>query len=195
MGEVWWSDVKSIAKNEIGYTESGNNWTKYAKDLDAISYFNGPKQNIAWCATFVAWCIWKAANPDPKGTALAAQYQPTRDNCGCGCKYNAEYYRTKGKFFSTPQEGDVFFVGKRGSETHQGFVLSVNGNGTFTTIEGNHGDKVATCTRSVSECSGFGRPWYTPESDKPGTAAPTPTTSNADKCLAEIKEVLKKYGY
>ena len=72
MGEVWWSDVKRIAEGEIGYHEEGNNWTKYAKDLDAISYFNGPKQCISWCATFVAWSIWKCVDPDAKGTALAA---------------------------------------------------------------------------------------------------------------------------
>ena len=71
MGEVKWSDVKKIAENEIGYTEGPNNWTKYAENLDAINYFNGPKQNIAWCATFTAWCIWKAADPDPKGISCS----------------------------------------------------------------------------------------------------------------------------
>lgn len=170
MGEVYWSDVKRIAQNEIGYTEKGNNWTKYAKDLDAIHYFNGNKQNVAWCATFTSWCIWKAADPDPKGTALAAQYQPKTDNCGCGVSWNAKYYKNKGKFYTTPKAGDVFFLN---GYTHTGFVLSVNSNGTFKTIEGNHGDKVASVTRRISDCEGFGRPWWTPESEP--TPAPTPT--------------------
>ena len=159
MGEVLWSDVKCIAQNEIGYTEKGNNWTKYAKDLDAIHYFNGNKQNVAWCATFTSWCIWKAADPDPKGTALAAQYQPKKDNCGCGVKFNAQYYKNKGKFYSTPKSGDVFFTD---GYTHTGFVLSVSGS-TFKTIEGNHNNKVASVTRRVSDMEGFGRPWWTPE--------------------------------
>ena len=73
MGEVYWSDVQRIAKNEIGYKEGPNNWNKYAQDLDRISYFNYPKQNVAWCAVFTSWCIWKASDPDPKGTALAEQ--------------------------------------------------------------------------------------------------------------------------
>ena len=168
MGDVKWSDVKRIAQNEIGYTEKGNNWTKYAKDLDAIHYFNGNKQNVAWCATFTSWCIWKASNPDPKGTALAAQYQPKVDNCGCGVSWNAKYYKNKGKFYLTPKAGDVFFTM---GYTHTGFVLSVNKDGTFKTIEGNHGDKVASITRKISSCEGFGRPWYTAE-DEP---TPTPT--------------------
>ena len=167
MGSVKWSDVKKIAQNEIGYTEKGNNWTKYAKDLDAISYFNGPKQNVAWCATFTAWCIWKASYPDPKGTALAAQYQPKRDNCGCGVPYNAQYYKNKGKFYSKPEPGDVFFTN---GYKHTGFVLSVSGN-SFKTIEGNHNNKVDSCTRYVSDMEGFGRPWFDPE---PEPTPPTP---------------------
>ena len=55
MREVKWSDIKRIAQGEVGYTESGNNWTKHAKDLDAINYFNTPKQNVAWCATYTSW--------------------------------------------------------------------------------------------------------------------------------------------
>ena len=162
MGEVYWSKVKKIAIDEIGYTEGPNNWTKYAKDLDAISYFNSPKQNVAWCCTFTAWAIWRASDPDPKGTALAAQYQPYKDNCGCGVSWNARYYKDKGKFFTTPKEGDVFFT--KGFN-HTGFVSCVNNDGTFSTIEGNHDNQVASVLRKVSDMEGFGRPWYTAEPD------------------------------
>ena len=161
MGEVKWSNVKRVAQAEIGYTEGPNNWTKYAKDLDAINYFNTAKQNVAWCATFTAWRIWKASDPDPKGTALAAQYQPYKDNCGCGVKYNAQYYKNKGKFFTTPKPGDVFYT--KGFN-HTGFVLSVD-NGKFKTIEGNHDNQVASVIRNISDMEGFGRPWYTAEDD------------------------------
>ena len=172
MGDVKWSDVRRIANDEIGYHEEGNNWTKYARDLDLIHYFNGNKQNVAWCATFTSWCIWKASNPDPKGTALAAQYQPRTDNCGCGVKYNAQYYKNKGEFYSRPEPGDVFFTNGWG---HTGFVDEVNGN-TFTTIEGNHNNQVDRCTRSISAMEGFGRPWYTAE-DEP---IPTPDKKGYD---------------
>lgn len=164
MGEVKWSDVKRIANLELGYEEGSNNWTKYARDLDAINYFNTPKQNVAWCCTYTSWCFWKAANPDPKGTALAAQYQPTKDNCGCGVKFNAQYYKNKGKFFSKPQEGDVFFT--KGFN-HTGFVYKIIDANTFITNEGNHNNKVDSCVRSVDEMEGFGRPWWTPEDPEP----------------------------
>ena len=162
MGDVKWSDVKKTAQAELGYTEGPNNWTKYAAELDAINYFNGPKQNVAWCATFTSWCFYKSAAPDPKGTALAAQYQPSKDNCGCGVKFNADYYKKKNKFVTTPKEGDVFFLA---NYTHTGFVSKVNNDGTFQTIEGNHDDKVASVIRKISDMAGFGRPWYTAESD------------------------------
>ena len=160
MGEVKWSDVKRTANLELGYTEGSNNWTKYARDLDAINYFNGPKQNVAWCATYVAWCIWKASNPDPKGTALAAQYQPTKDNCGCGVSFNAGYYKKKHRFFTFPNEGDVFFTK---DYQHMGFVDRVNSDGTFVSNEGNHNNKVASVIRKISDMEGFGQPWYTAE--------------------------------
>ena len=162
MGEVKWSDVKKIAQSQLGYTEGPKeNQTKYAAELDAISYFNYAKQYIPWCCTYTSWCIYKASNPDPKGTALAAQYQPAKDNCGCGVKFNADYYKKKNKFFSTPKEGDVFFTKEY---THTGFVLEVYSNGTFKTNEGNHENKVANVIRNVSDMAGFGRPWYTAES-------------------------------
>lgn len=164
MGDVKWSDCKKIAHGELGYTEAGNNWTKYAMDLDAINYFNGPKQNVAWCGTYVAWVIWKASYPDPKGTALAAQYQPAKDNCGCGVSFNARYYKKKNKFFKAPKEGDVFFTK---DYQHMGFVDRVNSDGSFVTNEGNHNNKVDSVIRKISDMEGFGRPWYTAEDSDP----------------------------
>ena len=158
MAECKWSKVKEIATLELGYTEGKNNWTKYARDLDAVNYFNGPKQNVAWCMTYPAWCIYKASD---KATALKVQYQPTKDNCGCGVSFNANYYKNKKRFFKTPQAGDIFFTKGYG---HGGFVLEVYSDGTFRTNEGNHNDKVASIIRKVSDMEGFGRPDYTPES-------------------------------
>lgn len=159
MAECKWSKVKEICNLELGYKEGSNNWTKYARDLDAVSYFNGPKQNIPWCCSYTSWCIFKASD---KATALKVQYQPSKDNCGCGVSYNANYYKNKKKFFQTPKEGDVFFTKGYG---HTGFVYKVFDNGTFITNEGNHNDKVDSITRKVSDMEGFGRPDYTPEAD------------------------------
>lgn len=167
MGDVKWSDVKRIALGEVGYTEGANNYNKYGAELSKIGYFNSDKTYTPWCASFVAWCFYKAAAPDPKGTALAAQYQPTKDNCGCGCPWNATYYRNKKKLFTDPKEGDVFYLGKIGNETHMGFVYKIYDNYSFDSIEGNHNNKVAIVRRKFAECCEFGRPWWTAEDPEP----------------------------
>lgn len=159
MADCKWSKVKEIGQLELGYTEGSNNWTKYARDLDAVCYFNGRKQNVEWCMTYVAWCIWKASD---KATAIKVQYQNTKDNCGCGVKWNAQYYKDKNRFFKAPKPGDVFFTKGLG---HGGFVLEVFSDGTFRTNEGNHNNKVDSSIRKISDMEGFGRPDYTPETD------------------------------
>ena len=154
------NDTLRIANGELGYRETGTNHTKYADDLDAIKYFNSPKQNIEWCGTFDYWCIWMATGKN-KSDALAATYQPSYDNCACGCKYGAQYFRNKGAWYSTPKRGDVVFYSSKGSEYHQGLVdTELDGSGYFYAIEGNHNNKVDYVKRSLSECAGFGRPDY-----------------------------------
>ena len=78
--------------------------------------------------------------------------------------FSLGYYKNKGKFYSTPKEGDVFFTNGYG---HTGFVLKVNGDGTFKTLEGNYNNGVGSTTRRISAMEGFGRPWYTAEEEKP----------------------------
>jgi len=64
----------TIAAAEVGYLEkkdnshlddktsnAGNkNWTKYARDLDTIGFYNGKKNGYAWCDVFCDWCFVKA---------------------------------------------------------------------------------------------------------------------------------------
>ena len=63
--------VLSTARAELGYLEKASkaqldsktanagdkNWTKYARDLDALGVYDGPKNGYAWCAVFVFWCL------------------------------------------------------------------------------------------------------------------------------------------
>lgn len=155
---VLWSKTKQIAYLELGYTEGTNNWTKYAQALDKIKYFNSPKQNIAWCCTYIAYCMYFASGN--KADTLATQYQPSNDNCGCGVKFNADYYKNKKAWYTTPKEGDIFFTK---GYNHAGFVYKVNDDGTFITNEGNHNNKVDSISRKVSDMEGFGRPKYAAE--------------------------------
>ena len=61
-----------IAEAEEGYLEKASNasldsdtanagsanYTKYARDLDAIpNFYNGKKNGYAWCDVFVDWCF------------------------------------------------------------------------------------------------------------------------------------------
>lgn len=173
MGSCYIVDVLEVAQNEIGYKESGTNWTKYARDLDAVNYFNTKKQNVAWCSTFLNWCILKACLPSDrsdsskKWDALYFTYEPSKDNCACGVPYWKTYFKNHKALYSSPKVGDIAFIGSG----HVGIVEKVNGS-KITTIEGNHGDKVARVSRTISECSGFGRPRYDGYSPSP---EPTPT--------------------
>ena len=70
--------VIELAFDEVGYTEKnsaagleekaggGNqNYTKYARDLDAVpGFYNGKKQGYAWCDVFVDWCFVKCFGAD-----------------------------------------------------------------------------------------------------------------------------------
>ena len=164
--------VLQIARQEIGYREKSSgsglddkttnagaaNYTKYARDLDAIPHFyNGPKNGYAWCDVFYDWLLVEAF-----GAPLAKRMlcQPD-DSAGAGCSFSALYYRQAGRFCdSDPQPGDqIFFTFSAGEVSHTGVVESVSG-GTVTTIEGNTSDSVARRSYQIRSGSiyGYGRP-------------------------------------
>ena len=164
--------VLQIARQEIGYREKssgsglddktanagGANYTKYARDLDAIPHFyNGPKNGYAWCDVFYDWLLVQAF-----GAPLAKRMlcQPD-DSAGAGCSFSALYYRQAGRFYDNdPQPGDqIFFTFAVGEVSHTGIVESVSG-GTVTTIEGNTSDSVARRSYQIGSGSiyGYGRP-------------------------------------
>lgn len=169
------SDVIRIARDEIGYHEKntpeyldqktapndgGGNYTKYARDLDKISYFNGRKQGFDWCAVF-----YDALHVYTLGDGLSARvalYQPdAKYNCGAGCTQQAQYYRDANAFYTDPKPGDQIFYGKSGDEAHTGLVIEVSDK-SVVTIEGNVNNAVRLITHSIKDGSivGYGRPRY-----------------------------------
>lgn len=189
--------VLQIARAEIGYHEKGSSsglddpkanagggsYTKYARDLDAISHFyNGPKQGFAWCDVFVDWCFVKAF-----GAELAKQMlcQPD-DSAGAGCFYSALYFRQAGRMMArNPEPGDqAFFTYEIGEISHTGIVDSVT-ESTVTTIEGNSSDGVVrrSYPRTYSSFYGFGRPRWdlaaTADVSDPDTSETDPPDSPA----------------
>ena len=164
--------VVALAESEVGYHEKasnanlddptgnsgGNNWTKYARDLDSIpDYYNGKKNGYAWCDVFVDWCFAKTFGEE-KGREML--YQP-KQSAGAGCLYSAGYYKQNNAFHRTnPRVGDqVFFSYSPGEYSHTGIVVEVNGN-TITTVEGNTSDSVGRRTYETSNRSiaGYGTP-------------------------------------
>ena len=176
--------VIDIALAEVGYLEKetnaqlddktanagDENYTKYARDLDALGFYNGRKQHVAWCDVFVDHSFVEAYGME---VALAITFQPYgKSNCGAGCKYSRQYYQQNGHLFNEPEPGDqVFFYSKdKSTISHTGLVYAVD-NSYIYTVEGNtssasgvvaNGGAVAKkkYKRSYDRLAGFGRPDY-----------------------------------
>lgn len=164
--------VVDLAEAEVGYHEKasnanlddptgnsgGNNWTKYARDLDALpDFYNGKKNGYAWCDIFVDWLFVQCFGAE-KGRQML--YQPEQ-SAGAGCLYSAGYYKQANAFHrANPRVGDqVFFSYSAGEYSHTGIIVDVNGN-TITTVEGNTSDSVGRRTYETSNRSiaGYGTP-------------------------------------
>lgn len=195
-------DVIKIARGEVDYKEketnsnldskSANagdeNFTKYARDLDAVSgFYNGRKQGCYWCDIFVDWCFVKAFGVTKARKLLC---QPLK-SCGAGCDYSMQYYKNKKQFYTSPVAGDqIFFAGSNGKASHTGIVYKVTGSYVYT-VEGNtsggstivsNGGCVAEKKYSLKNTKilGYGRPKY----DVKKTTTTTTSTKTEDyQCI------------
>lgn len=172
--------VIDVALGEVGYIEKASNsnlddktantgsgnYTKYARDLDNISFYNGKKNGYAWCDVFVDWCFYKAFG---KERALELLCQPERST-GAGCGFSMNFYKAHNQFYESPEPGDQIFFTDGTSIYHTGLVYKVDGSKVYT-VEGNtsdvnyvdgNGGKV--CKKSypigASYIAGYGRPKY-----------------------------------
>lgn len=148
-------DVKrviEVARSQNGYLEkatwdqlddftanAGNkNYVKYSRDLAKYSFYNGSKKGVAWCDIFVDWCFMTAYGVNAAYKLLC---QPKK-SCGAGCKYSANYYKSKKRWHtSNPQPGDqIFFWPKDkiggSAMQHTGLVVAVDDTYVYT-MEGN----------------------------------------------------------
>lgn len=149
--------VLDTAKGQIGYKETGNNNTKYAKyfDTTAWQFFNTKKQGAEWCSIFVHWCLCQNIPPD-KVRKILGEPAP-KNNCAAGVKYFYEYMKSKKMIVKSPEAGDVIFLNSFG---HVGIVESVDDK--IHTIEGNKSNAVKRCTytKTSAKISAYGRPDY-----------------------------------
>lgn len=187
-------DVIKIARAEVGYLEkasnsnldsktenAGNkNYTKYARDMDAISgFYNGRKNGYAWCDVFTDWCFVKAYGVENAKKLLC---QPEK-SLGAGCVYSMRYYKAKNQFYTFPKAGDqIFFKDADGDIVHTGIVVDVDDKHVYT-VEGNTSSASGVvanggCVRekkyaiSYNRIEGYGRPAYDVKA-KPNTGTKT----------------------
>lgn len=183
-------EMITLAQSQVGYAESplGSNHNKYAQFFDtpiakngAYQWFNGKKQNVAWCALWICW-LWVMVLKKYCGTydkvRAWLKFPAPKDNCAAGvpflwqylCKLGWKVDKTKG------QRGDIIFFNAKC--THVGIIEKVE-NGKYYTIEGNKNNKVSRCTYAYNSTTIYGlcRPDYSslePTSEPEPLPIPTP---------------------
>lgn len=173
------SKLLTWANAQIGTTESGDNWNKYAQNMAAAYGWN--VQNQPWCDVFV-----DAGFVECFGIENAAKmtYQPI-GGFSAACRYSAAYFSAHDAFVQTPEPGDqIFFRDSDGVINHTGIVVSANG-GIVRTIEGNSGDAVRSNAYGIGTptIAGYGRPDW---SVVAGEDNNVPTTDVTDNNVGDI---------
>ena len=174
--------VVKVALSYVGYLEKksnsqlddfkanagSGNYTKFARDLDAIpNFYNGKKNGYPWCDVFVDAAFVYAFGVE---TAKKLLCQPDK-SLGAGCGYSARYYKEKGQFHKTPKVGDqIFFIDGDGDVGHTGLVYKVDSLYVYT-VEGNTSPQAGVVGNgggvylkqyalSYNRIYGYGRPDY-----------------------------------
>lgn len=139
----------TIAENEVGYEETGVNITKYNEWADNHSIWFTQVQGLAWCASFVAWCIHELM-PD-------FLWQPDTfcldDRC-CWSDHWMANFKEAGRFYNMPNAGDLAF-----KKNHVAIVVEVHPTTeSVIVVEGNKSDCVELSSYSWRYWLGYGRP-------------------------------------
>lgn len=199
MGSCYAKKAVDIALSEVGYQGDGK-YCKYSEELDAVKYFNYPKNGAAdWCSIFVNWCIYKATVwPDEDVyTAHYMMYEPDTDNAAAGCTQAAGYFKSNNAWYTNPKDferGDqIFFWKSNKAIYHTGIITGWNEKG-LEVVEGNtNGGMVAKKFYSYEyeKIAGVGRPCY-----DGWQIEEKPATTNWDKVFTDIARncYLGKYG-
>lgn len=193
LDEVGYIGHRSAAQLDEPAANPGGKFTKYARDLDALGdFYNGPKQGFDWCDQYVDWCFVQAFGRE---LAQKMTFQPDR-SCGAGVGYSLGYYKSHGRFFSTPEEADQIFFGDDKSTWHTGIVSRVTG-GTVCTVEGNAGSPVGVhefCyPLSCKDIKGYGRPdWSIVPAEPEKTEAGITVYKTLDDVPSWAKSAVRK---
>ena len=170
--------------------DGNGNYTKFARDLDALDYFNGPKNGYDWCAvSSIAWFCYSFG----KDMAQKLLCHPPR-SAAAGCVYGAQYFKNYGRWFPTPEVGDIIFFDYGSGINHQGIVVAVT-NTNVITVEGNVNGMVQQCQHALgaSYIAGYGRPCWELYSEDGGTE-PAEDEPLPDTCHVELDMPVLRVG-
>ena len=208
--------VLALANNETGYMEKASNskldyktvnvgsanYTKYARDVDAVDACGYKVQAQPWCATWYFWLFLKTFGLK---TALDMLYIKQGFNLA-GCTDMASNYKSKGRFFTTPEVGDQAFfksTSDKNRMAHTGIVTLVKDGEVFT-IEGNtstDNDVIANggavCAKKYPldfyRIAGYGRPnWSLVKSEDEEKPKPV-QEEKAIMTFEDFKELMRQY--
>lgn len=186
-------------KEQVGYPEAVNNWTKYAESADLQRLYGWKPQNQPWCDLFYDIGMIECFGLQ---NASKLTYQPIGQG-SAACRYSAAFYAAHDALKDTPEMGDqIFFYDNAGEINHTGVVEAVGG-GVVYTIEGNKSDRVQRGAYAIgaSNIAGYGRPAWkyvidatvTPAKPTIKEPASEPTDDTA-YCTASIKLPVIEYG-
>ena len=148
-------EVLRLARSQIGYAEQplGSNHNKYAQYFDTpkskngpYPWFNGKKQNVAWCAIWICW-IFVMVLEKILGSADKVRqwlkFPKPSENCAAGVPFLWQYLCDLGWRIdkSKGEPGDIIFFNTSSARCgHVGLINEVDAK--YKTIEGNKSNRV-----------------------------------------------------
>lgn len=162
---IWADDVLAVAKSQLGYRESTDNYIVEEDGTTMKGYtrygaWYGDSYGD-WCAMFVSFCLNYAEVPRNE--------MPLDCNCQNWIQTLSEW----GIYFDAssdyqPEPGDLIFfsIKKNGTSDHVGLAVEVNKH-TIKTIEGNSGNQVEYNTYDINDARilGYGEMPENPEAE------------------------------
>ena len=197
MAKVYRNPTVQWYKDQIGYSSGSSKSSKFSKTLDSVNWYNSRKNGYAnWCAIMYDCGIYEnASDYDSIDEVKEFVFEPSRDNCGAGCKQKVDYYKSVGMWIdgSHPEEAmcgdEIFFWSPDYVSSsnpygvyHTGAIIDWGifdeGEG-FKTSEGNTNGTGDVSERFYSygdkRILGFGRPAWTADDPEDVKPAPEPT--------------------
>lgn len=166
--------VLDLARRQIGYTETGNNHTKYSAYFDdpkgAWQWFCTKAQGCEWCSIFICWLFCQNEIMGPKKARVFLGCPEPDMNFAKVVKYLYKYMDKKGYKVTTPKSGDIIFFKNSKGISHVGIIEKVDDKNIIS-IEGNKSNSVKRVThkKGASTIYGYMRPKYEAETSTSGS--------------------------